>query len=139
MFKSRGVNMKMFKKASENKFSGHLSFGKKGQGLSLNVIIVAALALIVLVVVAAIFIQQTGIFSGKINQEGSADLAGLQATYGTCHPSKVEEGRFLTALVKAETPEDGQVARDAFRSVIRNCNGLDSLGVCETNDDCDWQ
>jgi hypothetical protein len=127
------------KKVSENlKFSGFLSFGKKGQGLSLNVIIVAALALIVLVVVAAIFIQQTGIFSDKLNKVGGADLATLQAEYSICHPSPVEEGRFVTALGRAETPEDGQVARDNFRSVIRLCSNLDSLGVCETNDDCDW-
>lgn len=40
---------------------------KKGQGLSMNVIIIAAIALLVLVVLIAIFSGRMGIFSKDLN------------------------------------------------------------------------
>jgi len=43
---------------------------KKGQGLSLNVIIVAAIALIVLVVLVMIFTGRIGIFEKGLSKEG---------------------------------------------------------------------
>ncbi|MEK6823144.1 MAG: hypothetical protein AABY13_04910 [Nanoarchaeota archaeon] len=48
----------------------------KGQGISINVIVVAAIALLVLVVLSIIFIGRLGIFSQK-----SADCEG---NGGTC-------------------------------------------------------
>ena len=112
---------------------------KKGQGLSLNVIIIAALALIVLVVLAAIFIQQTGIFTGKLNQEGNTELITLKGTYGECHPSRAQESGFVSVFNRAETPEDGEVARDGFREVVRSCANLDSSTTCEADSNCNWQ
>jgi len=112
---------------------------KRGQGLSLNVIIIAALALIVLVVLAAIFIQQTGIFTQRLGQEGNTELASLKGSYGECHPSKSEERSFVTSFNRAETPEDGEVARDEFRQTIQSCSFLDSSSSCEANSDCNWQ
>jgi len=38
---------------------------KKGQGISLNVIIIAAIALLVLVILSVIFIQRAGVFSDE--------------------------------------------------------------------------
>ena len=112
---------------------------KRGQGLSLNVIIIAALALIVLVVLAAIFIQQTGIFTGKLNQQANTELVSLKGTYGECHPSGTEERSFVTAFNRAEIPEDGEAAKDEFRQTIQSCSFLDSSAACEANSDCDWQ
>ncbi|MBS3139381.1 hypothetical protein J4479_00075 [Candidatus Woesearchaeota archaeon] len=111
---------------------------KKGQGLSLNVIIIAALALIVLVVLAAIFIQQTGIFTSKLNKEANTELISLKGTYGECHPSRLAETSFIAAFSRAE-PEDQEAARDALRETIRTCSFLDSPAACEANSDCDWQ
>ena len=112
---------------------------KKGQGPSLNVIIIAALALIVLVVLAAIFIQQTGIFTDKLRKQANTELVSLQGTYGECHPSRTKELSFITTLAKTQTPEDQDVARDELRGVIRDCSFLDSSAACEADSSCDWQ
>ncbi len=112
---------------------------KKGQGLSLNVIIIAALALIVLVVLAAIFIQQTGLFTTRLSQVGNTELASLKGTYGECHPGPSEESRFLAAFNRATTPEDQAAVRDLFRETIRACSELDSSATCEVSSGCDWQ
>lgn len=112
---------------------------KKGQGLSLNVIIIAALALIVLVVLIVVFTGRIAIFDRESAQQGSTDLAAMKLQYGSCHPSQVEEGRFTTALSRVETPEEKQVARDDFRNVINNCKVSDSSSACEANSGCDWQ
>lgn len=55
-----------------------MSFFKKGQGISLNMIVIAAVVLIVLVVTVTIFIGRTG----KTNQEFSS----CENKGGTCHP-----------------------------------------------------
>ncbi|HLC52553.1 MAG TPA: hypothetical protein VJI98_04885 [Candidatus Nanoarchaeia archaeon] len=112
---------------------------KKGQGLSLNVIIVAALALIVLVVLIVVFTGRIAIFDRESAQQGSTDLATMKLQYGSCHPNQVEEGRFTAAVSRAEIPEDKQAARDDFRNVINNCKVSDSSSACETNPGCDWQ
>jgi hypothetical protein len=49
---------------------------KKGQGISMNVIIIAAIALLVLVVVAAIFLVNMGKVQPRVNE--------CEPTYGTC-------------------------------------------------------
>jgi len=48
---------------------------KKGQGISVNVIIIAAIALIVLVVLIAIFTGRLGLFSRGISEAASCDQA----------------------------------------------------------------
>ena len=61
-----------------------MRFNKKGQGLSMTVIVVAALALLVLVVLAVIFIGRMGKTASEVDQcKGScidADLAQEQCT-----------------------------------------------------------
>jgi len=54
---------------------------RKGQGISINVIIIAAIALLVLVVLSVIFIGRSGIFS-----RASADCIqnGGQCVVGEC-------------------------------------------------------
>lgn len=46
--------------------------GKKGQGLSVNVIIVAAIALIVLVILVAVFTGRFSVFTGGLKGMGDA-------------------------------------------------------------------
>jgi hypothetical protein len=53
----------------------------KGQGISINVIIVAAIALLVLVVLSVIFLGRAGVFSQKsLDCEGQ----GGQCVVGAC-------------------------------------------------------
>ncbi len=60
---------------------------KKGQGISMNVIIIAAIALLVLVVVAAIFLVNMGKVQPKVNQ--------CEPTYGVC----VESGGCTDGII----------------------------------------
>ena len=52
---------------------------KKAQGISVNVVIIAAIALIVLVVLIAIFTGRLGIFAGEVSEIGT-DCADFKAT-----------------------------------------------------------
>ncbi|HLD06095.1 MAG TPA: hypothetical protein VJC16_00995 [Candidatus Nanoarchaeia archaeon] len=52
----------------------------KGQGLSLNVIIIAALGLLVLVILSVIFIQRAGVFSTQT----SGSTYCVETLSGTC-------------------------------------------------------
>ena len=59
---------------------------KKAQGMSLNVIIIAALGLLVLVVLAIIFTGRTGVFvkeSDKCGYQGGACVAAQTDCVGT--------------------------------------------------------
>ena len=56
---------------------------KKAQGMSLNVIIVAALGLLVLVILAAIFVGRTGLFTKEISRCSGSCVASQQACSGT--------------------------------------------------------
>jgi hypothetical protein len=53
----------------------------KGQGISINMIIVAAVALIVLVVLSVIFLGRFGIFSAKT---ADCESQGGQCVVGAC-------------------------------------------------------
>ena len=60
---------------------------KKGQGISINVIIVAVIALVVLVVLLAIFMGKITIFDIGVSKAASTLLATKQITYGIgCGP-----------------------------------------------------
>lgn len=54
---------------------------RKGQGLSMNTIVIAAIALLVLVVVAVIFMQQMGVFNVKSKECSSL---GGECHTGSC-------------------------------------------------------
>ncbi len=88
---------------------------KKGQGISLNVIIIAAIALIVLVILILIFTGRIGLFTKEVsactNSGGvcielgthpSADAA-CQATFGTYSKSMSAE---CTKKVNSQTVTD---------------------------------
>ncbi len=87
---------------------------KKGQGMSLNVVIVAALALIVLVVLIMVFTGRMGNFQEGISNEGKAELVKMRVNYGSCHPGAVPEAGFDLELSKAETTEEKAYAKALF-------------------------
>ena len=55
---------------NKNKESHKLRSNLKSQGISINVIIIAAIALIILVVLVAVFTGRFGIFAGTVKQTG---------------------------------------------------------------------
>lgn len=115
-------------------------FSKKGQTMSLNVIIVAALALIVLVVLVAIFTGRIGIFSQGLGQAGDEEIAQMKVNYGDCHPSSLSEAEFKLEMGKAESEEDKVLARAKYQDEISRCKGYSlSKADCQAQDGCSWQ
>ena len=112
---------------------------KKGQGLSLNVIIVAALALIVLVVLIMVFTGKMGDFTSGISEEGKSELIKMRINYGTCHPGALAEAGFNLELSKAETTEEKALAKATFVEELNQCNQMSNdKGVCEDSA-CVWE
>lgn len=112
---------------------------KKGQGLSLNTIIIAALALIVLVVIVMIFTGRIGIFSTGVQGAGDSELATLKISYGTCHPSSVQESTFKDKMSKADSETLKEEARGILRNELDRCKAFNSdENVCKSNG-CLWK
>lgn len=112
---------------------------KKGQGLSLNVIIVAALALIVLVVLVVVFTGRIGIFEEGVSKESQAELVKLKISYGDCRPTATVESGFITAYNQAETTAIKEEAVADFKDIINECKALsDDRSICEAAD-CKWK
>ena len=112
---------------------------KKGQGLSLTTIIVAAIALIVLVVLVMIFTGRIGIFSGGVDTAGNAELVTMQIQYGDCRPDASAESTFKTAFGGAESVEVEDQARSDFTEQISRCKGFSTdKAICESNTGCKW-
>ena len=85
---------------------------KKGQGISINVIIVAAIALIVLVVLVAIFTGRIAIFGQKVAETGKdcAQYTFIEGgkTYGPggdweASPCDDAQSKIVTAVIDANT------------------------------------
>lgn len=112
---------------------------KKGQGLSLTTIIIAAIALIVLVIIIAIFTGQLG---GKFvpGLEDTAEIPyTMRITYGDCQPTASEEQDFLTNIEAAG--EDVSLEEQAevdFKGLIKECKD-NSAEECEGNTRCIWK
>ena len=101
-----------------------MNLNKKGQGLSLNVIIIAALALIVLVVLAVIFTTRSIEFEQKVGQETKTELIKLKISYGDCHPDTPREERFLTEYenaVGADNDAGKEKAKNDLKTDTANC------------------
>ena len=119
---------------------------KKGQGLSLNVIIVAAIALIVLVVLIAIFAGRAGAFDKKVSDQASQELTVMKTFYGSCHPTGVSEAAFKLAYGKALIEDDQEEkiiaqegAKAEFQEKITSCrNAGSSADICGETDGCAW-
>ena len=119
---------------------------KKGQGLSLNVIIIAAIALVVLVVLIAIFAGKSGDFATSIGGEAKGELRAMNAFYGDCHPNAKAEVEFGTAyndaaeLDNAAEAETGKAqAKELLQDEIGRCNSYSDKETCDDDDNCKWQ
>jgi len=105
---------------------------KKAQGLSLTTIIVAAVGLIVLVVLVAIFTGQMASFGLGISRAAKSELATMRLDYGTCHPSRGMENNFLAALDDADEGEKSVVI-NSFERAISSCASQGNQDSCETH------
>ncbi len=110
---------------------------KKGQSMSVNVIIVAVLALIVLVVLAAIFMGRITIFEQGVNKAGQAKTAELRISYGQCRPNDARENAFGVEYSKADSPEAQEQAVILYQDEITNCKYLSDRTACESSN-CRW-
>ncbi len=112
---------------------------RKGQGLSLNVIIIAALALIVLVVLVAIFTGQIGGFKTGVDKSGDVELTQMRISYGDCHPTTARESEFSTQIARAPTSDEKDRERQVFEDEISRCDEVSSeKSLCESSG-CKWQ
>ncbi|MEW5897474.1 MAG: hypothetical protein AB1668_07300 [Nanoarchaeota archaeon] len=112
---------------------------KKGQGMSVNVIIVAALALVVLVVLIVIFTRQTTTFGEKVSEETRTELVKLKISYDSCHPGQSLEDTFSANYEKAGLAEDKDLAISDFKGEIERCKGFSqSKQDCEAESGCVW-
>ena len=114
---------------------------KRGQGLSLNVIIIAALALIVLVVLVVIFTGRIGVFQSGVSKESNAELKLFQSLqYGDCHPNSVAEQVFLAAYEQASSADDKELTKSDFREIVAECKGASlSQDECGAVSGCVWK
>ena len=103
---------------------------KKGQGLSLNTIIIALLGLTVLVVLVYMFTTKTQSFSKKTQRDAKEMLLAMQQQYKKCHPSRDLERRFLKKFA-----EDKENAIANFEQAIDECSRLSEFlaGGTSTN------
>jgi hypothetical protein len=133
-------------KLRKNPFDFLVSSNRRGQGLSLNVIIVAALALIVLVVLIAVFTGRLGLFQKQLGGEAKAELDGMRAFYGPCKPSAGAEAVFgvtYEAAAKLESIQEqasGKAeAKSEFDSILSSCKSFSDRDSCEGESDCSWR
>ncbi len=102
---------------------------RRGQGLSITTIIVAAIALIVLVILIAIFTGRIAIFNRGIGEEANAELARVKINYGDCHPSTRAEGIFLKGY-SAANDEEKSIWRGEYNDLISYCNSGTASDNC---------
>ena len=110
---------------------------KKGQGLSLNVIIIAALALIVLVVLVMVFTGRIGVFQQGLSKEGKAELVAFRVNYGDCKPTATAESNFDTEFSGATSVESKDQAKSKFNLEVNRCKALLDQNNCESSG-CKW-
>ena len=110
---------------------------KKAQSMSLNVIIVAALALIVLVVLVAIFTGRIGVFNKGVSEAGKAELVKMKIMYGDCQPTASAESQFTTEFDQATSVETKELLGTRFKEQISRCKLFNDKANCETSD-CKW-
>jgi len=116
-----------------------MSLNKKGQGLSLNVIIVAALALIVLVVLVAVFTGRIGVTTQGIDKAAQAELVKMKISYGQCKPTVTAESNFGTTYSKAENDDLKEEAKARFRDEVDRCDERSNdKDLCE-GAGCEWK
>ena len=111
---------------------------KRGQGLPLNIIIVAIIVLVVLVVLVAIFTGRIAIFERQVGEQAPTDLIALRVTYGTCQPNANAEHTFLTASSQATDDQAKATARSSLQTVISSCKTQATQNDCLAIANCVW-
>jgi len=117
---------------------------KKGQGMSLNVVIIAALALIVLVVLVMVFTGRISIFQNVVGGEADSDLRIMASFYGSCKPSSSDEAAFKASYATTSTLKD-EVEKDRIKSDAKavlqgrvdECKLYTNQDAC-TSGSCRW-
>ena len=102
----------------------------KAQGLSLTTIIVAAIGLIVLVILVAIFTGQMARFGIGISKAARTELAALKLDYKQCHPSRGMENIFMNALDDAEDEAAKATVTNQFETAISSCGTQPDQDSC---------
>ncbi|MBI2151529.1 hypothetical protein HYU21_02260 [Candidatus Woesearchaeota archaeon] len=112
---------------------------KKGEALSINVIIITVLALVVLVVLIMVFTGRINIFQQGVNQQSQTALLTMKIGYGKCQPTAVDESTFTKEFTAAESaPAAEEQARTNFKEVISRCKAFsDDKTTCESSA-CVW-
>lgn len=117
---------------------------KKGQGMSLNVVIIAALALIVLVVLVMVFTGRISIFQNVVGGEADSDLRIMASFYGSCKPSSSDEAAFKASYVEAaklkDEVEKSRIKSDAkavLQGRVDECKLYTNQNDC-TSGSCKW-
>ena len=116
-----------------------MNFPKKGQGLSLNAIIVALLALIVLVVLVVLFVTRTGQVDVGAQKAADPELNLLKLGFGDCHPSVSDQNSFTSEFAAADGDAAAEeAARSKFKSRISTCKAIDDKTACAVGT-CSWK
>ena len=114
-------------------------FSKRGQGLSLNVIIIAALALIVLVVLVVIFTSRSAQTSEQVDSiagDAALELQKVKLSYADCSPSSSTERDFTSSYGNAANDGDRDSAVNDLKDEVRRCRGF-GQEEC-SNVGCSW-
>ena len=109
----------------------------KGQGLSLNTVIIAALALIVLVVLILIFTGRISVFQRGVEKEGNTELIKMKILYGDCHPTVAQEELFRSTYAASGSDEVREQAKSSFKQQVDNCKAASNKANCEASS-CVW-
>ena len=109
----------------------------KGQGLSLNTVIIAALALIVLVVLILIFTGRISVFQRGIDKEANTELIKMKILYGDCHPAVAQEESFRSSFAASGSDEAKEQAKASFKQQVDSCKAASNKVNCEANS-CAW-
>ena len=109
----------------------------RGQGLSINVIIIAALALIVLVILVVVFTGGIGRFEKGVGEQGDTELATMRIQYGNCRPTAGQEASFKSDVSRATSADDKESTRARFTEIVDRCKALDGKDACESSG-CRW-
>ena len=110
---------------------------RKGQGLSINVIIIAALALIVLVILVVIFVSQSTDFEQRVKKESQTELIKMRIQYGECRPKVERESQFKATYGAATSDLEGEQAKAAFEQEIGRCKAVREESSC-LGSGCVW-
>ncbi len=118
-----------------------MNFKKKGQGLSLNTIIIAAIVLIVLVVLWAVFTGRMGKFSQGLTditrEKTCAEAGGIKMSGDDCGDDTPLFGKYTdikTGDICCKTR--GGTCEGDYQERTDGCRDFKDQGTCPS--DCNW-